>query len=167
MEQFRKERDLRESISHEAEQYLRLPAESWPPLSFNWDLSPEGQRFALDGVPEADFQVQYPKGFCLGWTELAEFDAKLCHYSRRDTPEELWDLGFEHTLAEVIAYVRRGLPITPPLVEPFLPSKKEVRLGGGHHRYAAAKASKQTDLPILVEPENCAVVSSIVPVRWV
>ena len=49
MEQFRKDRDLRESIFQEAEQYLRLPAERWPSLTFNWDLSQEGQRFALGG----------------------------------------------------------------------------------------------------------------------
>lgn len=166
MEEFRKKRDFRESISREAEQYLQLPADRWPTLTFNWDESPDGQLFALDGMKEEEFRKYYPRGFRLGWTDFAEFDANFCHYSRRDTPEELWELGCEYKLAQVIAYVRRGLPITPPLVKPLEPKMKELFLGGGHHRYAAAKASGLTLLPILVEPEHCAAVSAIVPARW-
>jgi hypothetical protein len=36
--------------------YLDMPPDEWPQLKFNWDLSAESQRFALDGVELSDFQ---------------------------------------------------------------------------------------------------------------
>lgn len=162
----RKAQEQRAEIWTEAQQYIDLPAEHWPPLNFNWDKRAESQRFALDGKKEAEFKAIYPAGLRLGWVELSRFDPNLCHFSRRDTPEELWKLGSSTKLAEVIAYIVRGLPISPPLVMPHPTQKNELLLGGGHHRYAAAKFSGQISLPILVAPEHCEAVGSIVPVSW-
>lgn len=166
MEQFRKEQELQKALWLESKRYRRLPAERWPPLAFNWDLTPEGQRFALDGEKEQDFRSRYPGGLRLGSVDLLAFDAKLCKLSQRGDPRDVWKHGDDSKLACVIAYLARGLPITPPLVVPVELSKKELFLRGGNHRYAAAKASGQTSLPILVEPEHCEVVSAIVPVQW-
>ena len=79
--------------------------------------------------------------------------------------ENLWSLGNSSRLAHLIARLARGLPITPPLVKP-LPLANEVVLQGGHHRYAAAKATELPSLPIYVEFHNVDVLSKIVSVRW-
>jgi hypothetical protein len=162
--EFRRRQAERADLWAEAQEYMELPPSQWPPLLFNWDLTPEGQRFALDGVKPDAFLEQYPQGFAVGWVALAEFDRVLCHFSRRDTEAELWQLGFSSSLASVLAYLRRGLPITPPLVRPL--DSREVILQGGHHRYAAAKASSLEQLPILALKENCAAISAIVRVGW-
>jgi hypothetical protein len=163
--EFRRRQIERADLWAEAQEYKDLPPSQWPPLLFNWDLTPEGQRFALDGVKPDAFLEQYPQGLTVGWVALAEFDRVLCHFSRRDTEAELWQLGSRSTLASVIAYLRRGLPITPPLVRPV--DYREVILQGGHHRYAVAKAISLVQLPILAVKENCAGISAIVSVRWV
>lgn len=40
--------------------YRETPPSKWPALTFNWDLSQEGQRFTLDGVKLDDFQKSHP-----------------------------------------------------------------------------------------------------------
>ena len=74
---------------HAEGRYRDAPPSEWPQLEFKWDLSPEGQRQALDGVTSSDFQQRFPIGLRLGWVDFAEFDAKLCHHSRRDDGEAL------------------------------------------------------------------------------
>ncbi|NOT11051.1 MAG: ParB N-terminal domain-containing protein [Methylococcaceae bacterium] len=155
-------------LSLEAKHYIDLQPADWPQLTFNWDLSAESQRFSLDGngVKLPNFQLRYPEGFILGWVDLKEFDDKLCHFSRREGIQELWELGSKLKLAYVIAYLANGLPITPPLVMPEPGNNYEVRVQGGHHRYAAAKATGLAVIPIYVEHCNRKEVTRIVPVHW-
>src|SRR5689334_12149973 len=94
LDAYRREVALHDEIRAEAERYENLPPEQWPSnLQINWDFSPQSQRFALDGVSAAEFEQTYSSAFSLGWSALADFDAKLCHFSRRDTVEELWQCG--------------------------------------------------------------------------
>ena len=148
-----------------AEQYIGAPPMRWPKLEFNWDLSPEGQRFALDGVNGATFQKNYQVGFRLGWIRLADFDRKLCHHNRRDGLDELWALGDHSKLARAIAHIARGLPMTPPLIAP-LGDKNEICLRGGNHRYTVAKYGRLEMLPVYAEPRDTHMLSAIIPVRW-
>lgn len=161
---YRRNATLRAKLWAESERYLDLPPEQWPPLVFNWDLKLESQRFALDGVSPKKFALEYPQGFKLGWVEFLEFDANLCHFSRRDGSEELWELGFKSRLAMLIAYLAKGLPITPPLVSAT--GDRKLILRGDHHRYAAAKAKSISTMPIYVGFETCTLVERIVSVRW-
>jgi hypothetical protein len=96
--------------------------------------------------------------------QLKKFDARLCHFSRRDTTEDLWSLGAKSKLAYIIAYVSNGLPISPPLVKPL--KEQELIFQGGHHRYAAAKAAGVETIPFYVEPCNRGAVGDIVSVQW-
>lgn len=152
-------------IAEEAEQYRLVSPSEWPPLEFNWDFSEEGQRFALDGFTIESFANCCPSGLRLGWVTLKEFDAHLSTFNRREL-SELWTVGDEGKLSRAIAYIRRGKPITPPLVNP-MPEAKQVCLGGGNHRYAVAKFSMQLDLPIYVDVRNVEAVGFVLPVRWI
>lgn len=162
--EYRRSAEQQRMLRQQADAYYDLPATEWPPLIFNWDLAPESQHFALDGVKPSAFLEQYPEGVILGRTTVAAFDAKLCHFSRRDGPEELWALGFKSSLAYMIAYLANGLPITPPLVAPH--AEAELVIRGGHHRYAAAKAVGLRDLLFYAEPANREAIESVIPVQW-
>jgi hypothetical protein len=162
--EYRKKAAQRSALWAESNRYTDLPPAQWPDLQFNWDLSLEGRCRTLDGVTPETFQEQYPLGFRLGWVNMAGFDAKLCHFSRRDGVDELWSLGSASRLSYLVAYLAHGLPISPPLVKP-LPSG-ELILQGGHHRYAAAKAKELESIPIYVEQTNVTSVERIVSVRW-
>lgn len=151
-------------IQAESENYLNLPPDQWPAIKFNWDTSDEGMRYTVDGFSIEKFREEYPKAFRLGEVSLTDFDQKLCRYNRRDCNEELWDLGFPSKLAFLIAYLHRGLPITPPLV--FVTEQNEFMFRGGHHRYAAAKASQLAKIKIYVEPEHVSAVENLVEVSW-
>lgn len=163
VEEYRAKKALNHSLHEEGDAYQGLSPAEWPPLTFNWDFSPERQRFGLDGVAEQEFQEMHPNGLRLGHMPLLTFDRSLAHFSRRDTPEELWSLGSESKLAKTIAYLRRGLPITPPIVAP---TGSEVILKGGHHRYAVAKAVNIETIPFLVAPEDVEKIEGIVEVTW-
>lgn len=163
VEEFRAQREFIKSLYDEGEAYRRSPPKQWPPLQFNWDFSLEGQRFALDGSSWHAFKAMYPSGLRLGYMPLSDFDKHLGHFSRRDTLEELWGLGSEFTLAKNIAYLHRGLPITPPLVAPV---EGEVLLRGGHHRYAIAKALELKVIPFLVAPDDVSKIERIMSVTW-
>lgn len=158
--QYRQQAAERADIWKEGDAYYDLPPDQWPKLQFNWDFSTSSKRFGLDGVSQVDFEKIYPDGLIAGWCSLSEFDRHLCHYSRRDGSEELWELGFKSALAYLIAYLRRGKPITPPIVA--FTDKGEFVFRGGHHRYAAAKASGIKRLPIYLEPSNYAKASSLI-----
>lgn len=149
LEEYRAERDLKEALSAESTQYIDLPACKWPNLNFSWDLTTESQRFALDGVSQSEFANSFPEGFIHAWVKLADFDAHLCHQSKRETEEELWGLGSKSKLAFLIAYLRCGHPITPPLVA--LTVNNEFVFQGGNHRYAVAKAIGAHSLPIYMQ----------------
>lgn len=150
------------SLNEEAVKYWGAPPHSWPPLHFNWDHREESQRFALDGMRADSFAKAYPDGLRLGQVSLAEFDRHLCHFNRRSA-DGLWEGGFQSSLARMIVYLHRGLPITPPLV--FVVDG-ELALAGGNHRYAAAKASGLEVLHIYVEPRRVAVVERLIQVEW-
>ena len=139
LDSYRLKAAKREKLNAESDHYPRLHPDQWPQLIFNWDPSLNGQRFSLDGVSTQDFFKSYPQGFRQGWVKLAELDLKLCAFSRRDGVQELWEVGSSSRLAYLIAYLAHGLPISPPFVEPLV--SNELILRGGHHRYAAAKAT--------------------------
>jgi hypothetical protein len=153
-----------EEIAEEAERYRLVSPSEWPSLEFNWDFSADAQRFTLDGCKPDSFAKCFPLGLRLGWVSLPEFDAKLSLRNRRELAE-LWDVGDQGKLAMAIAYIRRGKPITPPLVTP-IPAEKQVCLGGGNHRYTVAKFSGQVELPIYVNPEEAEKIAAIVTIRW-
>jgi hypothetical protein len=153
-----------DEIAKEAEQYRLLAPAQWPSLEFNWDFRAEAQRFALDGCQPDSFAESYPLGLRLGWVSVEAFDSKLSLQNRRALGE-LWKVGEKNKLAMAIAYLRRGKPITPPLVLP-LPAQKQICLEGGNHRYTVAKFSGQIELPIYVDPSKAEALGAIVTVRW-
>jgi hypothetical protein len=148
----------------EAETIIDQPPEKWPELPFCWDLSQEGMRFALDGESQESFNAGYPQGLIWGACELLEFDRKICRFARREGSEELWSVGIRSKLASVICYIAKGNPITPPLIVPL--DSGELTFAGGHHRYAAAKASGLKEIVFYTQPASRAAVSQIIPVRW-
>lgn len=165
LETYRKRQQERAMLWKAAEPYLNMPPEQWHPLTFNWDLAKESQRFALDGIDAEAFRKHYPQGFVLGWLRLSDFDKHLSHFSRRDGLEELWSSGDSSKLAIAIARFKHGLPTTPPLVAPG-EDKNQVFLAGGHHRYTVAKFSGQERLPIYADPDHVPTLSQIIPVSW-
>lgn len=114
-------------------------------------------------VTSQKFQDRYPDGLQLGHMSLVAFDQHLAHFSRRDTPEELWSLGCRFKLAKTIAYIRWGYAITPPIAGPM---GKEVILRGGHHRYAIAKAVQLDTIPFLVAPDDVKAIENLLDVTW-
>ena len=83
---------------------------------------------------------------------------------RRDGDTELWELGSPGNLSYVLAYIFLGHPITPPLI---CPDGNEIRILGGHHRYAVTKASGEPRFPIYARPRDLAQIAEIVPVAWI
>lgn len=164
LEVYRAQRLERDKIAEEAERYRLVTPSQWPSLEFNWDFSVDAQRFALDGCKPDSFTKCFPLGLRLGWVSLQEFDAKLSLQNKRELAE-LWDVGDQEKLAMAIEYIRRGKPITPPLVAP-IPAVQQVCLGGGNHRYTVAKFSGQVALPIYVDPEDAERIEAIVAIRW-
>lgn len=70
LEVYRANKTLRSTISDIANQYIETDSSGWPPITFNWDLSEEGQRFSLDGENESSFKNHYSEGFILGKVKL-------------------------------------------------------------------------------------------------
>lgn len=163
LETYRENAELRNRIWDEALQYEGKDPSEWPKITFNWDLSADGQRFSLDGTSKKDFEKNYPDGFLLGFVSLTKLDQILCHYSRRDEGE-LWALGRSHSLACLIVYLSEGRKISPPLVQPL--ESGEVIFNGGHHRYAIAKAIELDTIPIYIQSEYKDEIDSILEVQW-
>ncbi|UUC96556.1 MULTISPECIES: transcriptional regulator [Comamonas] len=151
------------SLQEEGALYLGKPVCEWPALVFNWDYSQAGQHFAMDGVTEQAMLEMYPNGLRLGHMPLRAFDQNLARYCRRDTEKELWSLGSDWRLAQVIAHLRRGMPMTPPLV---IRVKDEAFFSGGNHRYAAAKAVGLAVIPFYVNEDDVAEIEEILDVTW-
>ena len=164
LESYRSKKILHSRISSEANQYIETDSSYWPPITFNWDLSREGQRFSLDGENELSFKTRYPEGFILGTVKLDALDKKLCHFSRRDEGE-LWTVGYKSRLAYLIVYLSEKRPISPPLVKPHLIG--EVMLKGGHHRYAIAKEIGEKYIPIYVEPKYRKEIDKLMEIDWI
>lgn len=162
LEDFRRAQALDMELTKDSKKYRRLSADKWPPLTFNWDHAPSSQRLVLDGFDEAKFRNAYPAGLKLGRLSLIEFDNRLCHSNRRRLPDELW-IGDVGKLAKVIAYLRRGLPITPPLVAA---KAGQFVLAGGNHRYTAARASGLEQLEIYVAPDDVVAVQTVYAIDW-
>ena len=148
-----------------ASRFENLPVEEWPNIQFKWDISKASQRFSLDGCTKENFEQYYPQGLLLGWVSLSDFDAKLCHYSRRDTAQELWACGCQWKLSRMIEYLAQGRPISPPLVKPTMNSSEIIFLGG-NHRYAVAKALNINNIPILVSPQHAESLSCLCVISW-
>lgn len=163
LEVYRANKILRSKISAKASQYIEIDSSGWPPITFNWDLSKEGQRFSLDGENELSFETHYPEGFILGRVKLNALDKKLCHFSRRDEGE-LWNVGCKSRLAYLIVYLSEQRPISPPILKPHI--ENEIMLQGGHHRYAIAKEIGEEYLPIYIEPKYKKQIDSIIRVDW-
>lgn len=163
LEDYRAKKELRTKISRQASQYINTDSSLWPLITFNWDLSKEGQRFSLDGENEVSFKTHYPEGFTLGKVELNTLDKKLCHFSRRNEGE-LWKVGCKSSLAYLIVYLSQKRPISPPILNPNINS--EIMLQGGHHRYAIAKEINEKYIPIYVEPRHKKEINQIIEVSW-
>ncbi|OAI23911.1 hypothetical protein A1356_16770 [Methylomonas koyamae] len=163
IEEYRAEKTLRNRISEIAKGYIGKQSSEWPQIHFNWDVSAEGRRYSLDGASQKKFEKHYPEGFLLGQVVLAEFDRKLCHYSRRDEGE-IWEVGFQDKLAFLIVYLSENRKISPPLVKPL--ETGEVIFNGGHHRYAIAKEIGEKELPIYVQPKYKSEIEAILNIEW-
>ncbi|MCE7796552.1 hypothetical protein LWE61_08245 [Sphingobium sufflavum] len=137
-----------------------LPIDQWPPFEVIWDLSPEGQKWALDGVRKPEFEKAYPDGLEVEWVRLSDLDRKLTPFSHR-TPEEVWGIGDDSKAARVLFEWIEGRPITPPLLHPV--STNQCCLGGGNHRLAVARAKGEAVVPMLIAPSEKAVLVHIVP----
>lgn len=159
-----RERTLRRRIEADSRRYLEAPVSMWPPIVFNWDLSKESQRFSKDSVSSEEFSKTYPDGFCLGYVSLADFDQRLCFFSRRKD-REIWTIGDPYKLAYLIIYLSEGRPISPPFARP-LPSN-EIVIDGGHHRYAVAKAMGLPEIPVYVTPRHKGDLESLLYVKWI
>lgn len=163
-ETYRSERALSRRITIESEKYLEAPVSAWPRIIFNWDYSRTSQRFSKDGASPEEFDKAYPNGFRLGLVVLAEFDEKLCFFSRRKD-RDLWSIGDPFKLAYLIVYLSEGRPISPPLATPM--PTREIVIDGGHHRYAVAKAIGLAELPVYVTPRHKEDLESLIKVRWI
>lgn len=159
--EYRKMQVLRNKLRAEAKKFVNLPPCKWPQLIFNWDLKTESQNYALDGVKTEEFQKSYPSGFCLAWVKFSEFDNQLCQFNRRNDEDEVWSIGCKSKVSEVIAYVARGLPITPILIN--VNSLNQLCLEGGNHRYVVAKFSKAVKfIPVYYHATRYVAISKIV-----
>ena len=70
LSKYREQQQLTARLQKQAERYVDLPPNQWPKLSFNWDLSPDSQRFAFDGVELESFRKHYPNGLVLGHSSI-------------------------------------------------------------------------------------------------
>ncbi|OQW71606.1 MAG: hypothetical protein BVN35_16290 [Proteobacteria bacterium ST_bin11] len=163
IEEYRKGKAQGMRISEQSKKYIGRPSSEWPKIFFNWDVSKNGQRHSLDATNQKDFAENYPEGFLLGHVFIENFDAKLCHYSRRNHGE-LWEVGCSAKLAFLIVYLSENRKISPPLVKPL--DTGEVIFNGGHHRYAIAKELGLKRIPIYTKPEYKPEIDVILDVEW-
>lgn len=163
LEDYRREAAHKEKIRARGENFRLLPPSQWPQLKFNWDLTKDSQHYVYDSVSPEDFSRLHPDGLVLGYVDVSELDAKLCHFNRRHSLNELWECGNASKLSYAIAYLEAGLPITPPLVSV---ANEGLCLAGGNHRYTAAKFSGEARMPIYVESVNGETVANLVQVSW-
>lgn len=150
---YRKLGEIRLNLQGKARSLECLPVERWPSFDVVWDLSSENYRFAFDGVTPKQYTKNYPNGLRLCWVLQSEFYGNLCHHNKR-SPEELWELGFAHKLARVIAYCSEGHPLTPVVAKPHPNFASELLLLGGNHRYAMINALKIKVMPLLIQHED-------------
>lgn len=152
-ETVRQRTELRQELEQAAANYVRTPPEEWPSLHLNWDLSAASMHHTLDGIDPDEFQRAYPNGLTLGWVELKELETVLCRANRVPVNQQ-WRLRDESKLARMVAYVERGLPLTPVLIT-HLPGTKEICFAGGNHRYAVALAvDAGARIPVYFSPED-------------
>ncbi|MDE1334042.1 transcriptional regulator [Vibrio vulnificus] len=162
-EDYNRAKAEREKMHTKAKEFYNKQPKDWPAIEFNWDYRLESQRYCFDGMSQPDFNETYPNGLVLGHMPLKEFDKYLCHYSRRDG-DELWELGCQSKLAEMIVYLSEGKPITPPIIKPV--ENNEVIFQGGHHRYAVAKAIELQEISIYAYAENIEELNRFMNIRW-
>lgn len=146
-------KSTRDRLASRAKELENLPVRDWPELNIQWDTTPSGFRFALDGVSQKEFATLYPEGFIVRWVFLGELNTKLNQFNRREV-DETWTIGFSDKLARVLAWVEDGQPLTPILVSPHSMLEGQVVLQGGNHRYAMVNALKLKMLPICFVPKD-------------
>ncbi|MCE2998815.1 MAG: hypothetical protein ACK59Y_15300 [Betaproteobacteria bacterium] len=163
VEKVKEEASLQKKLRTEGEKYFGLPPRNWPISEFGWDISPESQCFSFDGLTLQEFETHYPGGLILGWVDTESFDKKLDPFNHR-TDDELWSVGSPSKLAYLIAYLANGYKVSPPAV---FPSKKNtLMLFGGNHRYAIARALRQSPIPILCKESDREKITELLFVRW-
>ncbi len=148
LEEARASVSLRSRQSKVAETLRDTRPESWSFQQVCWDIRKASQHFCLDGVKRREFALHYPQGFLLGWVSTEVLDCRLSKFSRR-TDDELWSVGNPRKLAYLIAFLSDGRSVSPPLVKPV--GNGTINLSGGNHRYALARALRQTPIPICAE----------------
>jgi len=155
LEQYRHQVSLRKKLQVHANLLIDKPVEEWPEFEINWDLTPENFRFAFDGDVHSPnkFNEYYPDGLALGWVNQAEFYSKLCHFNKRAL-NEIWTVGFAHSLAYVVAYCAAGEPLTPVVARPDIHHEGQVFLSGGNHRYAMINSIGVERMPLLIEHKH-------------
>lgn len=153
-----------EELHNKSEKLYNKQPKEWPTININWDYNSESQRYCFDGLSKPEFDNLYPNGLVLGHMPLKEFDKYLCHFSRRDG-DELWKLGSQSKLAQMIVYLSEGKPITPPVIKPV--ENNEVIFQGGHHRYAVAKAIELQQISIYAYREDIDELNRFMNIDWV
>lgn len=113
----------------------------------------------MDGVNKQDFAKAYPNGLVAKWVRLDTLDAVLCNHNLR-TAEEVWSVGDKSKAAKVLLDWIECRALTPPLLKPF--SLTELCLHGGNHRLAVARANRELEVPVLIEPEDLNSIGQLV-----
>ena len=160
IDDIRREEIIMRRLEPIAKQIIQIPACDWPKLNFNWDLSDNGRCYSFDRphfLPsEKDRKHAYRAWrenllqYELRWFPLDIIDRKLSSCCFREVP---WvEGGSDHRLAQVIAHVSEGHPISPIVVSPNVDDT--IFLAGGNHRYTAAKFSGQKMIPVYLLPEK-------------
>lgn len=83
MDEWRRIRDIRQRLEPTVEALIDKPINEWPTFQIQWDLTNEGQRYALDGCKREAFEKQYPTGLQVRWITLNDLNRVLCDYNRR------------------------------------------------------------------------------------
>jgi len=150
-------------ISEKAAQYTGKPVGEWPEFEIMWDFSPDRQHYCLDGETPDTIKAQFPNGFAVGYTSLAQLDEKLHRGSKR-TNDEIWNIGCKSKLAKCIVHWQEGNLMTPVIIRAF---KDEIHIAGGNHRLAIARARNIEKVPFYVCPKDISKVEAILKsVTW-
>lgn len=159
------EQKERNRQSREAKKLIKLPIADWPEFEVKWDVHPNKQNLAFDGVSVEEFVDDFPDGLILAEVSLDELDNELCSFNKR-TPEEVWGVGSNQKAAEVILNWAEGKKITPPMIRKTN-GTNEICIGGGNHRLAVARAKRESKMFILIDPLELDFISSRLSLRLV
>lgn len=138
----------RRRLRAEAQKWIGVPMEDWPPFDPEWDLDQTNFHMALDGDSAASFDAYYER---VGpWMADVEEISRSLHYGAQRTLPP-WDDAYASKTARLVAWWSGGGKVTPPLV---MPCEDQICFAGGNHRFAVARAKGASSIPILIEAHS-------------